>query len=459
VIPPFDRKRLRAGAAWMLAALGLGCAGRTGLRDLEADSMNEAREGVQLVGGFMHTCALFPDGRVKCWGFNNYGQLGLGDGDARGDQPNEMGDNLPAIDLGTGNTVEAIAAGAYHTCALLNDGRVRCWGANEWGQLGLGDVKNRGDDPNEMGDNLPAIDLGTDKTAVAIAAGSAHTCALLNDDRVRCWGANTWGQLGLGDETNRGDDPNEMGDNLPAIDLGTGKTAVAITAGSAHTCARMSDSRVKCWGDNEHGQLGLGDATDRGDDPNEMGDKLPDIDLGTSKAAMAIMAGGVHTCALLEGGRIKCWGLALSGQLGLGDTGPRGNKPNQMGDNLPAVDLGTGMIAVALVTSSQNTCALLEGGRVKCWGFNMTGELGLGDTVTRGDKPNQMGDNLPAVNLGTGTTAAAISVNNSSTCARMSDGRVKCWGNSSAGQLGLGDADARGDEPNEMGDNLPPVDL
>ena len=128
------------------------------------------------------------DDSVKCWGGNYNGQLGLGDTNSRGDESNEMGDNLPAVNLGTGRTAKAIATGELHTCALLDDDSVKCWGGNHRGQLGLGDTNSRGDESNEMGDNLPAVNLGTGRTAKAIATGGYHTCALLDNDSVKCWG-------------------------------------------------------------------------------------------------------------------------------------------------------------------------------------------------------------------------------------------------------------------------------
>ncbi|MBN1611251.1 MAG: hypothetical protein JW940_31755, partial [Polyangiaceae bacterium] len=134
-----------------------------------------------------------------------------------GDQPGEMGDNLPAVDLGTGRSAVAITAGGGHTCALLDDGSARCWGSNGYGRLGLGDTEDRGGQPGEMGDNLPAVDLGTGRSAVAIVAGSHHTCALLDGGSLSCWGYNFVGQLGLGATEDRGDQPGEMGDNLYAV--------------------------------------------------------------------------------------------------------------------------------------------------------------------------------------------------------------------------------------------------
>jgi alpha-tubulin suppressor-like RCC1 family protein len=149
-------------------------------------------------------------------------------------------------------------------------------GVNWDGQLGLGDTANRGDGPGEMGDALPSIDLGRGRSATALSAGNYHTCAVLDDGAVKCWGFNGFGQLGLGDTAWRGDGPGEMGDALPSIDLGTGRSATALTA-TSHTCALLDHGSLKCWGQNEYGQLGLGDTAFRGDGPGEMGDALPAV--------------------------------------------------------------------------------------------------------------------------------------------------------------------------------------
>ena len=180
---------------------------------------------------------MLDDDSVKCWGNNGDGRLGLGHTLDRGDGPGEMGDALPAVDLGTGRTAKMISIGGVHTCALLDDDSVKCWGWNNDGQLGLGHTSNRGDGPGEMGDDLDAVDLGTGRTAKMISAGDVHTCALLDDDSVKCWGDGSYGQLGLGDWSKRGDGPGEMGDDLDAVDLGTGRTAKMISVGSAsHVC-------------------------------------------------------------------------------------------------------------------------------------------------------------------------------------------------------------------------------
>ena len=248
-----------------------------------------------MASGDSHTCARLVSGAVKCWGYNYDGQLGLGDLGDRGDSKGEMGAALPAVDLGAGASVVQLVAGTDHTCALLEGGTVKCWGGNFYGQLGLGDGSDRGDSKGEMGDNLPAVSLGS--KAIALAAGGHHTCAVLATGAVKCWGENLYGQLGLGDTSSRGDGKNEMGDNLPQVDLGSGAKAVAVAAGVDHSCALLDSGAVKCWGKNFYGQLGLGDGSDRGDKPGEMGDKLPAVDLGTGAKAVEVVAGDAHTCA------------------------------------------------------------------------------------------------------------------------------------------------------------------
>ena len=432
-------------------------------------------QAAPIVTGNGHTCALLDNGSTKCWGNNNAGQLGLGDTEDRGGGPGEMGDALTAVDLGTGRTAAALAIGIQHSCALLDNGTVKCWGRNTFGELGLGDTSHRGDQAGEMGDALTAVDLGTGRAATALAIGSQHSCALLDNGTVKCWGRNFSGQIGLGDTEHRGDEPGEMGDNLPAVDLGTGRAALALAAsgghGAKHTCALLDDGTVKCWGYNNWGQLGIGDQANRGDQPGEMGNLLPAVDLGSDRTAVALTAGSGHTCALLDNGTVKCWGRNSFGELGLGDTEFRGWGPGEMGDALPTVELGTGRTANGLAAGNYlnilsqlffehgHTCAILDDASIKCWGDNKWGQLGLGDTEIRGDEPGEMGDNLPAVDLGTGRSGTGLDAGGGNTCVSLDDGTFKCWGVNYQGKLGLGDFENRGDEPGEMGDNLPAVDL
>lgn len=428
-----------------------------------------------------HACAILNDGSVKCWGNKLY--LGIGSEiDNRGDEAGEMGGFLPAVDLGPGRIVAQLAAGAQHMCARFNDGSVKCWGENGSGQLGLGSTLDRGLDLDNMGDALPEVDLGIGKKAVAIAAGGHHTCALLDGGDVKCWGLNSAGQLGLGNKLARGDGLFEMGEDLPVVDLGPGLKAAAISAGGDHTCALLTDGRLKCWGGNAHGQLGIGSTVAKGDGLGEMGANLPFVDLGSGKTAKAVSAGYFYTCAILNEDSVKCWGANDDGQLGQDNHVQLGDQTSEMGDKLPPVDLGTGNTAVAISTSSgdgsyHHTCAILANGSLKCWGANNKGQLGLDlkggydADMGDGDDPNgEMGDNLPIVDLGTGRTAVQVAVGCAAspaggyTCAVLDDGTLKCWGLNGFGRLGLElpPATVLGDEPNfphEMGDNLPAVKL
>src|SRR5262249_41112492 len=152
------------------------------------------------------------------------------------------------------------------------------------------------------------------REVIAIAVGNRETCAIRSDRRLKCWGVNFEGELGLGDRNARGDGQGEMGDNLPVVDLGTGRTVVSVVTGYVQSCALLDNSTVKCWGGNFFGSLGLGAGNDRGDEPNEMGDDLPAIDLGAGRRAIAISIGGLHTCALLDTGTVKCWGESDVGE-------------------------------------------------------------------------------------------------------------------------------------------------
>jgi alpha-tubulin suppressor-like RCC1 family protein len=241
-----------------------------------------------------------------------------------------------------------------------------------------------------MGDNLLAVDLGT--TAKAISAGDSHTCAILDNSQVKCWGDNTYGQLGQGNNSHRGGNLNEMGGNLDSVNLGSGRTAKSITTGTGYTCAILDDDSVKCWGRGHAGQLGHGKTTSVDSPPNSP------INLGSGITAKAITAGNFHTCAVIDNSSIKCWGKNDSGQLGQGNTNNRGDGSNEMGDNLPAVDLGAGKTARAISTGDRHTCAILDNASIKCWGKNDSGQLGLGDNSTRGGGSGEM-DNLPSISL------------------------------------------------------------
>ncbi|MBN1609592.1 MAG: hypothetical protein JW940_23370 [Polyangiaceae bacterium] len=406
---------------------------------------------VAVVAGGLHSGALFRYGDVKMWGGNGDGQLGLGDTADRGDSSGEMGKRLATVDLG-GGIADGLTAGASHTCALVPEkqgkaGRIFCGGSNESGQLGTGSAE-------DTSDRLVFADLTGGVLATAVTAGGNHTCALLKDGSIKCWGLNDSGQLGLGDQASRGRSGSDMGKNLPPVDLGRGHEASQVSAGGSHTCAIIG-SQVACWGSNRSGQLGIGSTEDRGTDASQMGKGLFAVNLGRGRSARRVSAGGSHTCALLDNDDIKCWGANSRGQLGTGDTENHGNQLEELGDALRPVNLGERAVQVA--AGRDFTCAILKSGHVKCWGANDYGQLGLGDKDDRGTDPSHMGDALPAVSLG--AHAKAIAAGTGHACAVLSTDEVKCWGANSSGQLGLGDTDFRGDDPGEMGSKLPAVAL
>ena len=378
-----------------------------------ADS-NEGRPGVPrgagsaIAAGYNQSCALLSNGTLKCWGDGGSGQLGQGNQNSIGDAPNEMGGTLAPIALGTGRTAIAVTAGSVYTCALLDNGSVKCWGMGDSGRLGQGNQNSIGDAPNEMGDNLAPVALGAGRTATAVTAGSFHTCALLDNGTVKCWGYGLYGQLGQGNTNNIGDGPSEMGDNLAPVALGAGRTAIAVAGGGLHTCALLDNGTVKCWGSGGEGRLGQGNPNNIGNAPNQMGDNLAPIALGTGRTATAVSAGNAHTCALFDNGTVKCWGYGLYGQLGQGNTNI-GGAPNQMGDFLAPVNLGVGRIASAVTTGYDHTCGSLDNGTIKCWGNGGSGRLGQGNTSNIGEFADQIAITEP-VALGAGPGALVVPV-------------------------------------------------
>lgn len=418
------------------------------------------------------TCALLSDQQVHCWG-QTTDTNGL-ESPTKADQPSEFGPFSPTVDLGTTTRVINIQSKRYNTCAIFVDGQAKCWGTNLSGSLGLGDLNPRGLRKNTMGINLPFLNLGTGFKVKSIAMGSAHMCALSDTGRVKCWGAGANGRLGVGSAIDLGDGPNEMGDNLPYVDLGTDNQgspllATKVTAGDKFSCALLNNQKTKCWGNNLNGELGLNDGylvanPDIGNSPTEMGNNLKYVDLGPSDTIVDISSGFNHTCVVLSNFTLKCWGLNTNGQLGYEDTTPRGKIAGSM-STLQVVNLGTDTKAISVFTGPISTCVIFIDGKLKCFGYNAFGQLGLESNLSNpytstqlafniGDNFNEMGDHLPYVNLGTGLGAYLISMEDYHSCAVLTNGEIKCWGLNSSGALGYGDKTNRGNSLNTMGDFL-----
>ncbi|MBI3071218.1 MAG: hypothetical protein HYY84_03735 [Deltaproteobacteria bacterium] len=378
-----------------------------------------------------HACAVGADGRLSCWGWNASRQVGDTTTIDRyapvaattlstvkgvvntGLQSFAVtstgnllwwGDDLAGGTVATPDarywfaSTEAaiqVAAGAGHTCALISNGTVRCWGDNDAGQLGNGTALS----------SLTAVDVAGLTNVVDIAAGNQHTCAITLDGGFAiCWGDNRDG--GLGDGTNiERRSPTNVGGGLALL--------TDVGAGAGFSCARKSDGTVRCWGANTYGQLGDGTTADQ---------STPVAVSGLANAT-ALAVGSHHACALVvnDGGIPWCWGWNLNGQLGDNDGGAYRATPIAV---LGVID------AKAIAAGERHSCALLANGTVQCWGANAEGQVGDGTITARG-----LATSVSGLDAG---EATGIRAGRQHTCVRTATGGAKCWGRASDGQIGDG---------------------
>jgi alpha-tubulin suppressor-like RCC1 family protein len=346
-----------------------------------------AGAATQVVTGWAHTCALLIGGRVKCWGGNDTGQLGDG---TRRSSP------FPVDVIDLPGEVNLLASGTHHTCAVAGS-RVVCWGRGSEGQL-----DGKGEDSPE-----PLAVLGLSNSSegvVSIAAGNSYNCALVWRGFVRCWGDNSSGELGNG----------TFSPGIFPVEVSGITDATAITGSYSHTCALTREGRVYCWGFNGSGPGPLGSLSLEVAMSNTPVEVIGLADPG--ERVTAITAGQYHTCALLEGGRVKCWGDNQFGQLGDG---------TDQASAVPVEAAGLSGV-VQIEAGGLNTCAVLVEGSVKCWGHNGYGQVGNG-TVTNQFTPAEV----------TGLTGvSALSVGYYYVCAVTNAGQILCWGMNDRGQLG-----------------------
>ena len=429
-----------------------------------SDSAVTIIKPVDIKVGQYFACALYNEGSVKCWGQNTYGQLGLATGSTAsvGNDATEIGGANLFVDLGTGRTATSIAVGYDHACALLDNATVKCWGRNSDGQLGKGNTTNLGDNIGEMGDSLTAINLGAGRTATEVYAFGYFSCAKLDDNSVKCWGDNLYGQMGVASTADVGNAANEMGDNLAAMSLGTGRTATKLAGGQYFVCALLDNATLKCWGRNNKGQLGKNNLFNLGDGANEMGDNLTAINVdgngGAPRTVSDVVAGVEYVCVIRDNSTAICWGEGDAGELGDGDPGDGeyGDEAGEMAVRA-SINMGAGFATLTnLYTSSQNTCAKDNANMFKCWGRNNEGQLLVGDTTNVKTPP------AAALNVGTGLVVSKFYSNYRTLCALITNDRIKCWGRGtdSGGGAAHGifistSAAHLGDNsPGEVGDNL-----
>ena len=251
-------------------------------------------------------------------------------------------------------TAAAVSVGGSDICGTTTAGAVECWGPNQFGQLG--DGTNAGPNICNGGPcSATPVDVsGLTSGVTAVSSGASYVCALTTEGGVKCWGSNQYGQLGNGTTTDS---------YMPADVFGLTSGVAAISASDNHTCALTSSGGVKCWGENGDGELGNGSFTN----------SFVPVDVsGLTSGVAAISSGGGGSCALTTTGGVKCWGYDGHGELGDGTTSSSSIPVDVSG-------LTSGVTAVA--ASDYNTCALTNGGGVKCWGLNVFGELGNGTST------------------------------------------------------------------------------
>ena len=404
---------------------------------------------VALDSGTEHSCAVLSDGNLTCWGSNNMGQIGA--------SPSQIPSTSPQysnfVDMSSFGHVKAIGLGGDHSCAIVVNGSVACWGNNSVGQLGRGYTNAY--------DSVPwyVQPFGQNRKAIAIDAGGNTTCALLNDGSVSCWGAGDMGQLG-NNNTADFNSPQEVS-SFPG-----NQDAVSVAVGRLHGCVLLSDQNMSCWGDNVVGQLGNNNTT------NSTTPVLVQSVNGAAKP-VALSLNGYHTCALMDDGNSACWGYGLLGTLGDGEpfsstpvsvdviSSPivgvgaggwhtcaaltngsvacwGGNSNQQSGSFHPASDplatfiqgYDSNRSASVVRTGRYHTCAVDDSGGVMCWGRGAEGQLGNGGTSS---------SRLPVnVSLPTGAKAIDVALGGSHTCALLTNGSVMCWGDGTMGELGAG---------------------
>lgn len=357
--------------------------------------------------GYGHTCRIVDGGQVECWGDGKYGQLGHG---TSSDSQTPVKVHASSTDSTPLSGVIGISSGYYHTCALINDGKVKCWGEGEWGQLGN----------NGTGNQTTPVNVhtsSTDSTPLShiqgVSASGVHTCALTNDGKVKCWGQGKYDQL-----------VNDEEKNLVPIDIPTSSTdsnplsgITMVSAGRYHNCALTTAGTVKCWG------AWLPSWNFFADNPAPRYVPTSSTDSTPLSGVVSISSGNAHTCVLTHTGKVKCWGDSRY----VGTNEDTGNQFTPVDVHTSATDSTSLSGIVAVSCGEFHTCVLTNTGTVKCWGSGYEGALGSGV------KDNQRAP----VDVHTSSTdsnplSGIIEVVSGyiHTCVLTNVGKAKCWGGS-----------------------------
>lgn len=406
-------RRLRARRLAVLVAVVAAIAVPTAAPTLAATPL---RGIVRINAGASNTCALLASSQARCWGFNEDGELGDGTTKER------LRPRVVVSSSGSGplTGIRSVAVGGVHSCFVLKTDRAKCTGLNAFGSLGDGTTTPRSR-PVTVRDAAGTSAL---RGIVSIAAGYVHTCAVLRSGKARCWGTNTSGQLGDRSTNER---------HLPVLVRRSDGSAltgiVSMAAGTDHTCALLRSGKVACWGAKAY--LGDGSLDDRPFARSVL-DRTGNEPLS---GVTAIEAGESSTCARLSSGRLVCWGVNSSGQLGDGTTDPRAFPVRVRTPSGSGILGGVAQVSVG----GSSACARTTARRVLCWGSDGDGQLGDGTPGGHRALPR-------AVRTASGATltgVAQVSVGVGFTCARLTSGRARCWGDNDFGYLGDGTKEQR----------------
>jgi alpha-tubulin suppressor-like RCC1 family protein len=401
--------------------------------------------------GGSHTCLLFTGiGKIKCWGSNSNGQLGNKNiGSTVGGSANELGTSLDFVDFGVTypRNVVSVQAGWVHTCVLFDNSMLKCFGANSHGQLGLGNVVDSYDTVYMHSEEY--VDMGA-ASVLSMHLGSFHTCVLLDTTEVKCFGLNQNGQLGLGDTRSRGRFGNEMGLKLPAVQFGSDRYAVRLfNSGGSTMCVLLNSAELKCWGDNQEYALGMGIVASQniGDAVGEMGDNLVAIELPTGKNVVNVWV-STHVVVLFDDHTMATGGRFDTDQSQHSSTG---SPKQTMGNQLQIIHPGTGRKPVQVMLNRFSTIILFDNGDVVGLGMNQERSLGLCtgsvndpayhvSTQTRTTGGLEIADTAAFIYFDERSPHLKIKglASNSFTnfCVITAENEVICWGANNHGQLG-----------------------
>ena len=305
-------------------------------------SIDGGQTVAQIYARQLRTCIVLDDNSASCWGFNEDGQAG-------DDSTNTYKSPSVKVEFPQGKGVKSMGMGLKHTCAILEDDTLTCWGLDSHGALGNGD--------SDTSDKYTpqTITTPSDRKVVKVEPGETHTCILLDDGGVMCWGRDNVGQLGNGDTSDTIHAPSSN------VELPEGRAATDLSVGNHHSCALLDNGSITCWGLNNYGQLGENTTTNR---PIPVYAHLP-----TGSPAVSVSVGPHSSCAILENSSVYCWGHNNYGRLGIGVTGGIYQLPMFVEGATDVVDLSL---------DYDHTCALSENGSISCWGRSKYGPLGIG---------------------------------------------------------------------------------